>query len=175
MVNNNLVVGDLNRFGFQLGFHPSSKPMRKVSIFIGGQNLTPFDNSAYLPSFVNRLQATSEWLKGKIDYLKYEQLLNGLNLTEIHNTLAHNHLAILTDDEWDLVRKVHTFGDWGEITDDFNAFLIPYFDRLYLTYQLRNNDLREFNILDVVDGIESTPYELIMTLDEAISCLTGQK
>lgn len=175
MVNNNLLVGDLNRFGFQIANSPSSELIRKVSIFIGGQNLTPFDNSAYLPSFVSRLQATSEWLKGKIDYLKYEHLLSGLNLTETHNTLVHNHLAILTDAEWDLVSKVHTFGDWGEITDDFIAFLIPYLDRLYLTYQLRNNGLREFDILDVADSIETTPYELIMTLDEAVSCLVGQK
>lgn len=93
MVNNNLVVGDLNRFGFQIALHPSSEQIHKVSIFMGGKNLTPFDNSAYLPSFVSRLKATSKWLKGKIDYLKYEQLLSGLNLTEIHNTLVHNHLV----------------------------------------------------------------------------------
>lgn len=174
-MNNNLVVGDLNRFGFQIELSSSSGPIRKVSIFMGGQNLNPFNNSAYLPSFVSRLQATSEWLKGKIDYLKYEQLLSGLNLTEIHNTLVHNHLAILTDDGWDLVSQIYCFGDWGETTDDFRAFLIPYFDRLYLTYQLRNNGLHKFDILDVADGIEITPYELITTLDEAIFCLIGQK
>ncbi len=174
MLDTNIDVGDCTRFGFQIAPQPFTQQIRAVTIFMGGTNLTPDNNLAYLPSFIGQLNTTSEWLKRKIDYLKYEQLFSSLNITEIHNSLVHNHLNILTDDEWDIVYRGHRFGDWGETTDDFTAFLIPYFDRLYLTYQLRNDCSLDFDILDVVEGIEITPHYLITTIDAAIVALANK-
>ncbi len=163
-------VGDLNQFGFRIGPVGPEPEIREVSIFIHGTDVTPFDNSAYLPTFISHLEADSKYLKQKIDYLKHDKLFHGLNLSEIHNLLLHGSPKIFRDErEWSTVDEAHRFAQWGETTDGFVAFLVPYFDRLYLTYQIWPESRSE--LLDVIDSTETTPHYLIRTLDEAIAIL----
>jgi len=121
-------VGDLSHFGFRIAPVGHERQVREVSIFICGKDLTQHDNSAYLPCFIGQLAATSEWLKRKLDYLKYEDLFGGRNVSQIHNLLLHGD-----DEEWWAAAAAHRFAEWGETTDGFAAFLIPYLDRLHLT------------------------------------------
>lgn len=168
-------VGVLNHFGFRIAPATDERQLREVSIFIGGNDLTHRDNTAYLPSFLGQLAATSDALKRKIDYLKHEDLFRGMNVTQIHNLLLHGNADVFADeDEWWAVAAAHRFADWGETTNGFTAFLIPYFDRLYLTSQSRDYALPEYEMLEVIDCVETTPYYLIATMDDAKSILKDE-
>ena len=165
-------VGNLNEFGFRIGPNVVDRLMREVSIFVDGIELTSRDNSVYLPSFVGQLERTSRVLKQKIDYVRYEGLFRDLNVTQIHNLLLHGNRDVVPDERerWS-VTEAHRFADWGETTDCFAAFLVPYCDCLYLTYQPNDGASPNYTVLDLVDGVITTPYYLIATIDEAVAML----
>lgn len=168
-------VGDLNQFGFRLSAVTVERQLRDVSIFIGGNDLTRRDNTVYLPSFIAELSATSVLLKRKIDYLRHDELFRKLSVSQIHNLLIHGNPNSFTDDrEWHSVKQAYEFAVWGETTDAFAAFLIPYCDRLYLTYQFCNDRPPYFDVLNYIDGVETTPGDLIATIDEAVSLLIAE-
>lgn len=169
-------VGDLKQFGFRIGPITEERLIREVSIFICGFDATYRDNCAYLPTFICQLELTSQMLKKKIDFVRCEGIFGGLNVTQIHNLLLHGNPQVFRDErEWQYVSQLHGFANWTEITDGFAAFLIPYYDRLHLTYQARDWGSPRFDVLDVIDAVETTPYYLIATIDEAIGILKHEK
>jgi len=115
-------------------------------------------------------------LKTKIDYLKYERLfVSALNITEIHNALLHNNGSVFESEmEWSAVQEHCCFADWGETTDVFWAFLIPYFDKLHLTYQSRDRGVSHYDVAPMIDSVFVTPYYLIVTIQEAFDILTAE-
>lgn len=167
-------VGDLSQFGFRIGPVTPDRQMRDVSIFINDQDLTSRDPSVYLLSFIQHLTKASEHLKSKIDYLKHERLFRGLNITGIHNLLLHGSADVFRNEqEWWAVVESLRFADWGETTAIFAAFLIPYYDRLYLTWQAQEEDANGYKVLDVIESVETTPYYLITTMDKAVTLLSS--
>ncbi len=162
-------AGDLSIFGFRIG-PDIIGGVRDISIFVNGFNLTERDCSAYLPSFIGDLRRTAAALKRKIDYVRYEMYFGGRNVTQIHNLLLHGDATVFhSDSEWWAVRQAHQFAEWGETTDGFTMFLVPYLDRLYLTYQLGSHPPGGYQVLDVVRGVEITPFYLIETIERAVS------
>ncbi|MCA9173448.1 MAG: hypothetical protein KDB14_03095 [Planctomycetales bacterium] len=165
-------VGDRAIFGFRIGPAEPQCPMRDVNIFINGEDVTPEDPSVYLPSFLGLIQDTANRLEAKIDYLKHDSLFSGLNVTEVHNALLHNNREVfVSDTEWWSVHEHHRFGDWGETTDGFTAFLIPYCGKLQLTCQTRDRRVARYDHLPCVRGVQVTPYYLIVTLKAALDIL----
>lgn len=168
-------IGDLNKIGFRIGPVTPERQMRNVAIYINGENLSPVDPCVHLPNFLMHLRDANAVLKKKIDYLKYEHLFSGLNVTEIHNALLHNNASVFeSETEWSVVQEHCRFADWGETTNVFSAFLIPYFDKLYLTYQSRDRGISCYDVAPVIDGVLVTPYYLIVTIQEAFDLLNAE-
>ncbi len=158
-------VGDLNRFGFRIGPVSDSPQTRNVKIFMGRQQVS-WGDALFLPSFVGGLESESKRLTERLNYLEYDVLFAGANLTEIHNSLLHGNAEVFEDENhWERVALFHEFMCLNEPeTDVFRAFLIPFFGRLYLTFQCWDDQEKCFLVLGVVDGSEVTPYYLIKTL-----------
>lgn len=102
--------------------------------------------------------------------MKHESYFVEKNVTQIHNILLHGGDAFANEREWSAVSEAHRFADWGETTDGFSAFLVPYGDRLYLTYQMREATLN-YETLDIVSGVEITPHYIITVIDATVALL----
>jgi hypothetical protein len=163
-----VVVGSIDRFALRIApcAPDTGGQMRNVALFVDGVRLPCRDTWVYVPHFASAIEETSAKLKSTLNWFRYEQEFGERNLTERHEFLR-------LDDSYRMARyHFHCFMDWGETTDDVKSFLIPYQERLYLTYQmatyLGSGELWEYS---VVNGLEVRPFDLICILDEAADIL----
>ena len=160
-------IGNQSSFGLEIGLQEvDNSNLRKVSIFVGNQNICVDDNLVYIPSFVSSLIASANYLKNKIDYVKFEKYFLGLSTVEAHEFIKNT--ANVVSPEYKLVGGniygFHRFLDWGETTDNNISFLIPINSFLYLTCEYNNNEPRD----NVISASKVYPYQIIKTLEEAI-------
>ena len=166
------VIGDKSTFAFEISESQiESGNLCTVNIYIDNKNICPFDNQAYLPAFVNSLKCSANYLKSKIDYIKFEHHFIGLNAIEAHQLLRKiRHEDFDSQKFEDEMYDFHRFIDWGETTDDVCCFPIPIRGFLCLTCELWWNIDSEIET-GIIYGAEVTPYQLITTIESAIDIL----
>lgn len=109
-----MIVGNKSTFAFEIiESRIEQGDLCTVNIYIDDQNICPFDNQIYLPAFVNSLECSADYLKRKIDYIKFEKHFIGLNAIEAHQLLMNNPDKDLENTMYEF----HRFVDWGSTTD----------------------------------------------------------
>jgi hypothetical protein len=165
------VFGDKSTFAFEIEeYTRESKNLRIVNIFVDRRNICCDDNTVYVPSFVNSLYSSANYLKKKIDYIKFEKFFFDKSVPEAHefikstqdiNSLNHQILG-------GEIYSFHQFLDWGTTTDNVTSFLIPIDGFLFLTCQFWRTNHHPEKEINVVFGAIVTPYQLIQTIEYAI-------
>ncbi len=167
-------IGNLHRFGFRIGPLTEHPDLRDVSIFINGEDVSRFDRSAHVPSYVGGLTGELQRLTKQLNFLRYADRFQYFNLTQIHNMLLHGDPEVFTDEtDWSEAADFHRFLQLNEPnTDWLTAFLIPSNDgKLALTYQYHAYEPSRLR-RDVIDGVlDVLPYELIRTIRLTIEVL----
>lgn len=137
---------------FALVVGEPSWPNRAVEVWIGGVNLSSFDSSAYLPSFIHSMTTMRNKLRDQLNFLTHESDLGGTGVEGAFLRLASQELP----QAWSDLRVL----DFGPTTDDFLCFLVPVHGRLYLGCKGYT--------ADGVVAVRITPFDLISALNTAL-------
>lgn len=144
------IFGSKDLFAVTVG--EPSWPIRTVEVWIGGVNLSSFDSSAYLPSFIHSMTKMRDKLKKQLNFLAHESDLGGSCVDGAFLRLASEEFP----QAWSDLRVL----DFGPTTDDFLCFLLPMQGKLYLTCK--------GNSADAVTAVQVTPFDLISTLTNVL-------
>jgi hypothetical protein len=98
--------------------------MCEVEVWAGGQNLTPVDTSAYLPSFIHAMRADESLLCDEERVFEQGANLLGLTAKQAFECISQSPEA------WSKLRVLN----WGETTDDVLCFLVPVQDKIHLAW-----------------------------------------
>lgn len=146
-----ITFGSKKSFAMLIG--GASWPICTVEVWAAGQNLSSFDSSAYLPSFINSLTKTLCYLKEQLNFLEFEDCFRELGVEDAFSRAAsQEQLAV-----WGKLRTL----DWGPTTDDYLCFLLPIRRKLYLS--CRGHD-SEF-----IHAVQILPYDLITVISIALA------
>lgn len=149
-----ITFGSKNSFAIVIG--DASWPSCIVEVWAAGQNLSSFDSSAYLPSFINSLAKAQCYLKEQLNFLEFEDYFRELSVEDAFFWLE-------SQEQPEVWRKLRAL-DWGPTTDDYLCFLLPIRRKLYLA--CRENE-SEF-----VHAVQILPYDLITVLSAALAELS---
>lgn len=150
------IFGSKERFAILVGSFVGS--LRTVEVWAGGKNLTPYDTSVYLPSFVHALASTERRLNEPLSFLAFEPLFLGLSAAEAFQRVAAPDSPQL-EQAWAKLRVI----DWGPTTDDFLCFLLPIKGKLELVcHELESGSIHSVALLpnEVVQAIEGARHAL---------------
>lgn len=87
------IYGDKEQFALVIG--AASGQMCQVEVWAGSKSLSPFDSSAYIPSFCYSLYIASARLDVPTKLFEHEQLFVGLTVEEAFNKLSSAQSAEL--------------------------------------------------------------------------------
>jgi hypothetical protein len=169
------LLGNKDIFAFEIGEKQKGEALLQVNIYIDGKNVCCDDNTVYLPQFYYTVKSTSEYLKKKIDYCKYEKYFWGKSTEEAHKWIesTNNENSAESNEFSDDIWKTYRFMSWGPTTDNVTCFLIPIHGTLYLTYRFWRETHTPIKEIEYVFGVEVTPFELIQVCEMALKILEG--
>lgn len=162
------IIGKKEIFALELFDPEQEAKTRVVNIFVAGRNLSCDDNTVFVPQFLLSLERSSESLKNKLDYLKFEKYFLGMCASDAHNFIVNSYDEKQQFDEGDMF-EAHSFMRWGPTTDNVFCFLIPIGDELFLTYSFWRDSHANSDEIGVANGVRITPFDIIVILDGAIS------
>jgi hypothetical protein len=146
--------------------------MRIIDVFVGGTNVCPEDNNAYVPQFRESIQVDLSKLK-QLHSTKYQEYFSDLTPEKAHRKFKRFH-DVGEPVEWidgDALHEHFRFLDWGPTTDDVQSFLIPSEGTAYLTYEFwRPEHPRSGR----VEAVEIAIPELIETLADMLNKLAPE-
>ncbi|UMR29757.1 hypothetical protein MJ904_22380 [Massilia sp. MB5] len=149
-----ITFGSKDSFAMQIG--DASWPSCTVEVWAAGQNLSSFDSSAYLPSFLNSLTCELCYLKEQLNFLAFEDCFRELSVEDAFRWLESQERP----EVWDKLRIL----DWGPTTDDYLCFLLPIRRKLYLACK--------GNESEIIHAVQILPYDLITVLSATLAELS---
>ena len=172
IINNIITIGNVDSFAFRLG-KIFKNDFRDVEIFVNGENLSTEDKQVNLPVFVTNLMHTLKLVETH-NYSLYQNYFDRMSVGEMVKFIesTRNVDSVNFDIEDDFIYPHHIFLDWGETTDNISSFIVPYNNKIYITYEFwrESEDKIDSNIRNI-SSIEISLEEIISTLRKTILCL----
>ncbi len=145
-----IIFGSQDQFAVVVG--EPTWPICAVEVWIGGVNLSTFDSSAYLPSFIHSMSTMRDKLKNQLNFLTHESDLGGSGVEGAFLRVASQELS----QAWSDLRILN----FGPTTDDFLCFLLPVDEKLYLA-------CKSYTAAGIT-AVRITPFDLISTLNSTL-------